>query len=99
MASMLRAVSMNVSPLDKLLPEAEKSTVSAPSRRAANAKLVLVRVDGSKNRFAQVLPARTEIFSRQSLVASLNITAVSRIRLISSAERLSRLSRCWLVQE
>ena len=57
MASMFLAVSMNVSPFDRLLPEAEKSTVSAPNRRAASEKLVRVRVDGSKNRFAQVRPA------------------------------------------
>ena len=56
MASMFLAVSMNVSPFDRLLPEAEKSTVSAPSRRAASEKLVRVRVEASKNRLAQVLP-------------------------------------------
>ena len=35
---MFLAVSMNVSPLDRLLVPAEKSSVSAPSRRAARAK-------------------------------------------------------------
>ena len=43
---------MNVSPLERLLLLAVKSTVSAPSRRAARLKLVLVRVEFSKNRLA-----------------------------------------------
>lgn len=38
-ASMFFAVSMNVSPLETLLPVAENSTVSAPSRLAAREKL------------------------------------------------------------
>ena len=58
MASMFLAVSMKVSPLERLLLEAEKSSVSAPSRRAARAKLVFVRVEFSKNRLQQVLPAK-----------------------------------------
>ena len=41
---MFLAVSMNVSPLVRLLPEEEKSIVSAESRLAARAKLVRVRV-------------------------------------------------------
>ena len=60
MASMFLAVSMKVSPLERLLLEAEKSSVSAPSRRAARAKLVFVRVEFSKNRLQQVLPASRE---------------------------------------
>ena len=62
MASMFLAVSMNVSPLERLLLEAVKSSVSAPSRRAARAKLVLVRVEFSKNRLQQVLPAGPRSF-------------------------------------
>ena len=62
MASMFLAVSMNVSPLERLLVEAEKSTVSAPSRRAASEKLVRVRVEFSKNRLTQVLPVSSGIF-------------------------------------
>ena len=60
MASMFLAVSMKVSPLERLLLEAEKSSVSAPSRRAARAKLVFVRVEFSKNRLQQVLPAKVD---------------------------------------
>ena len=65
MASMFLAVSMNVSPFDRLLPEDEKSIVSAPKRRAASEKLVRVRVEGSKNKLAQVRPDRIGIFCTQ----------------------------------
>ena len=47
MASMFFAVSMNVSPFAVLEPLGEKSSVSAPSRRAARPKLTRVRVDAS----------------------------------------------------
>ena len=40
---MLRAVSRKVSPFDRLLPDDEKSMVSALSRLAASEKLVRVR--------------------------------------------------------
>ena len=43
-ASMLRAVSISVSPLLTLLPFSEKSMTSALSRWAASSKLVRVRV-------------------------------------------------------
>ncbi len=55
---MFLAVSMNVSPFDRLLLEAVKSTTSAPSRLAARPKLVRVRVEFSKNRFEDVLPSK-----------------------------------------
>ena len=84
---------MIVSPFDRLRAEAEKSTVSAPNRRAASEKLVRVRVEASKNKLAQVLPARTGIFCLQPAVASLNVTAVSRIVLNSSGDRLSRSNK------
>ena len=42
--------------------EAEKSSVSAPSRLAASAKLFRVRVEFSKNRLTQVLPASSGTF-------------------------------------
>jgi hypothetical protein len=89
---------MNVSPFDRLEPDAEKSTVSPPSRRVANEKLVRVRVEFSKNRLATVLPVSNGSFCRQPPVASLSITAVSRTMFISSAERLSRSSKCRRVQ-
>jgi len=92
-------VSMNVSPFDKLLPEEEKSMVSAPNRRAASEKLVRVRVEFSKNRFAHVRPARSGSFCVQSAEASLSRAAVSKIVVISSADSDSRSSKCRLVQE
>src|SRR6185437_12310806 len=97
-ASMFLAVSMNVSPFDRLLPEAEKSTVSAPSRRAASEKLVRVRVEGSKNKLAQVRPVNTGSFCLQPAVASLKVAAASRMQFNSSADRSSRPNRCRRVQ-
>ena len=94
MASRFRAVSMNASPFDRLLPEAEKSITSAPSRLAANEKLVRVRVEFSKNKFTIVRPASTESFCRHPPVASLKRLAVSRSKHISSGESRSRSSRC-----
>ena len=55
-ASIVSAVSMNDSPLERLLPDAEKSTVSALSRLAAMLNEVRVRVEGSKNRLATTAP-------------------------------------------
>ena len=55
-ASMFLAVSMNVSPLDRLDTLAEKSCVSAESRLAARLKLVRVRVEFSKNRLKTIRP-------------------------------------------
>ena len=92
-ASRLRAVSMNDSPLERLLVEAEKSTTSAPSRRAASEKLVRVRVEFSKNRFTTVEPVSTESLRRQWSVASLKRAAVSSSSRISSPVSRSRSSR------
>ena len=91
---MFLAVSMNVSPFDRLLVEAEKSIVSAPSRRAASEKLFRVRVEFSKNRLTQVLPASTGILRWPSSAARRKTSALSRIRVISSAERSSSPSKC-----
>ena len=85
---MFLAVSINVSPFDRLLPEDEKSIVSAPSRRAASAKLVLVRVEFSKNRLATVVPDSRSTFLEQLSVRALNCSAVSRIVVISSEENI-----------
>ena len=93
MASRFRAVSMNDSPFDRLLVDAEKSTTSAPSRRAASEKLVRVRVEFSKNRFTTVEPVSTESFRRQLSVASLKRAAVSSSSRISSPVSRSRSSR------
>ena len=84
---------MNVSPLDRLLPEDENSTVSAPNRRAASEKLVRVRVEFSKNKFAQVRPASAEILWRQPRVACLNAYAASKIVFSSSALSRSKSNK------
>ena len=55
-ASMFLAVSMKVSPLERLETLAEKSWVSAESRLAARLKLVRVRVEFSKNRLKTIRP-------------------------------------------
>ena len=62
---------MNVSPLERLLLEAEKSTTSADSRRAARPKLVRVRVEFSKNRLATTVPASSLDFGSPRLARSL----------------------------
>ena len=72
-----------------LLPEEENSTVSAPRRLAASEKLLRVRVEFSKNKFARVRPVSTLILRRQSSVAALKRSAVSSKQFNSSAERLS----------
>src|SRR6185436_3215450 len=96
---MFIAVSTNVSPFDRLLPDEEKSTVSAPSRLPAREKLVRVRVEFSKNKLASVRPASTGIRSRQPAVAFLNISAASRIVVTSSADRLSKSNSEVRVQD
>jgi len=95
---MFRAVSMKLSPLATLLVPAEKSTTSAPSRRAASEKLSRVRVEFSKNRLAIVWPVSRATFSVQPFVASLSRTAVSRINVSSSADRSSSPSKWVRVQ-
>ena len=87
---MFFAVSMKVSPFETLLVEAEKSTVSAPKRRAASEKLVRVRVEFSKNSVTQVLPFRSGSCERSWAIACLKTAALSRISVISSAERSSK---------
>ena len=72
---MFLAVSMNDSPLLRLEPPGEKSTVSAPSRRAARPKLVRVRVDGSKNRLATTAPLRSSRFGLPPSPTPTNVSA------------------------
>src|SRR6476619_2853474 len=55
-ASILRAVSSNVSPLTTLLEEGEKLITSALNRLAASSNDVRVLVLGSKKRFTTVRP-------------------------------------------
>jgi hypothetical protein len=77
-ASMLRAVSISVSPLLTLLPFSEKSTMSALRRWAASSKLVRVRVLSSQNALTTTLPRRAGTFFTLRVETSLNESAVSR---------------------
>ena len=74
-ASMFLAVSMNVSPLERLETLAEKSCVSAESRLAARLKLVRVRVEFSKNRLKTIRPWSAGTFLRLRVEISANDSA------------------------
>src|SRR5215475_4297161 len=92
-ASILRAVSSSVSPLTTLLEEGEKLMTSALKRFAASSNDVLVLVLGSKNRFTTVRPRSAGTFLISRPVTSLKESAVSRISLISSADKGAKLRR------
>ena len=79
-ASMFLAVSMNVSPLERLETLAEKSCTSAESRLAARLKLVRVRVEFSKKRLKTIRPWSAGTFLRLRVEISANDSAVSRMR-------------------
>src|SRR5881227_1590677 len=98
MASMFLAVSMNVSPLERLDTDAEKSCTSAESRLAARLKLVRVLVEFSKKRLKTIRPWSAGTFLRLRVETSANDWAVSRMATSSSAESSSRPSRCLRVQ-
>src|SRR6185436_6635287 len=54
--SIVRAVSLRLSPLVRLELAGEKSTTSPPSRRAASENDVLVRVEGSTKKLNRRFP-------------------------------------------
>src|SRR5213595_4191069 len=85
-ASRLRAVSLSVSPLVRLEVVAEILITSALKRNAANSKEVRVRVLGSTKKFTNVFPRRAGTFLISRVPTCLKASAVSRIRLISSAD-------------
>ena len=97
-ASIFLAVSMKVSPFDRLLPEEEKSTVSAPKptggqrETGAGASRVLEEQIGDRSSRQQI-----DLLEQLS-VRALNCSAVSRIVVISSADKCSRSSRSECVQ-
>src|SRR5262250_2139894 len=93
MASILRAVSSNVSPLTTLLDDGEKLITSALNRFAASSNEVRVLVLGSKNRFTTVRPRSAGTFLISLPVTSLNESAVSKINRISSTDNGARLKR------
>ncbi len=96
-ASIFRAVSRRPSPLDVLDPEDEKLRMSAERRFAASSKLVRVRVDASKKRFATVFPRNAGTFFTSRDETSLNDSAVLRTSSISSRESSSTDRRSFRV--
>src|SRR6185503_2572639 len=87
--SIVRAVSFRLSPLVRLELAGEKSTTSAPSRRAASANDVFVRVEGSTKKLNSRFPLRGA--TSFSFVSS---SATSRTREMSFGER-SFVPRRW----
>ncbi len=96
---MFLAVSMKLSPFERLEPPVVKSMVSALNRLAASPKLVRVRVDGSKNRLTTTLPLSWVSFPRRLWLTSINSSALSKIVSNSVRLKLSSSSRFRRVQE
>ena len=97
-ASRLRAVSLRVSPFVRLEVAAEMLITSALRRIAASSKEVRVRVLGSTKKLTSVLPRNAGTFLISRVPTSLNASAVSRMKLISSAESSRMPSRSLRVQ-
>ena len=93
-ASRLRAVSMRLSPLERLLPEAEKLTASALRRFSAISKEMRVLVLASKKKLMMVLPRRMGTFLISRVEISFMFAAVSRTSPISGAVSPSIPRRC-----
>ncbi len=94
-ASIFRAVSIRVSPFTTLLALDEIDTVSALNRLAASSNERRVRVLGSKKRWTTVLPRSGGTFLMGLSRISLRDSAVSRMKRISSGERVDIPSMCW----
>src|SRR6266404_1412689 len=97
-ASRLRAVSLSVSPFVRLEFVAEILITSALNRNAANSNEVRVRVLGSTKKLTSVLPRRAGTFLISRVPTCLNASAVSRTKLISSADKSRRPRRSLRVQ-
>src|ERR1043166_4960847 len=81
--SMLRAVSLSVSPFETLLVSDETLRTYAERRRAASSNEVLVRVELSKNRLTIVFPWRVGTFFIGRSRISRKVVAVFRISSMS----------------
>src|SRR5690606_17137883 len=81
-----------------LLPFSEKSITSALSRWAASSKLVRVRVLFSQNALTTTRPRSAGTFLMLRVETSLNVSAVSRMTRISSADSSSSPNRWRRVQ-
>src|SRR4030095_12552669 len=97
-ASSTRAVSLSVSPFVRLEADAEMLTISALRRLAASSKEVGVRVLGSTKRLIRVLRCSAGTFFNSRVPTCLKASAVSRTRLISSAESSRRPNKSLRVQ-
>src|SRR5215469_18163904 len=97
-ASRLRAVSLSVSPLVRLEVVAEILITSALRRNAASSNEVRVRVLGSTKKFTSVFPRNAGTFLISRVPTCLNASAVSRMKLISSADNSRRPRRSFRVQ-
>src|SRR6266536_4828610 len=97
-ASRLRAVSLSVSPLVRLEAVAEMLMTSALRRNAASSNEVRVRVLGSPQKFTSVFPRSAGTFLISRVPICLNASAVSRTKLISSADNSRRPRRSLRVQ-
>src|SRR5207237_8665776 len=92
------AVSLSVSPLGRVEVVAEILITSALTRGAAGSKEVRVRVLGATKKFTNVFPRSEGTFLISRVPTCLNASAVSRIKLISSADSSRRPSRSLRVQ-
>src|SRR5207248_10871727 len=97
-ASRLRAVSLSVSPFVRLDAVAEMLITSALSRKAASSNDVRVQVLGSTKKFTSVFPRRAGTFLISRVPTCLNASAVSRIKVISSADNSRKPSKSLRVQ-
>ena len=79
MASIVWMVSARDSPLTTEEVEPPMERLSADRRFSASSKELLVRVEGSRNRFTMVRPRRAGTFLMARLLTSSNARAVSRI--------------------
>src|SRR5690242_15275149 len=93
-ASRLRAVSSNVSPLVTLDVETLTFTASADSRFAAISNDVRVRVEDSKKRLMTVRPRSAGTFLISRLETSRKVSAVSSRCVISPGSRSLIPNRC-----
>src|SRR5436190_18043316 len=88
-ATRFSAVSISVSPFSTADPDAAKLSVSAERRFSAISNDTRVRVDASMKRLMTSCPRNAGTFFTGRSLTSLNPSAVSRMRVISSGERNS----------
>ena len=97
-ACSVRAVSFRLSPFETLDPPALKLITSADSRLAASSKQIRVRVEFSKKKFTTVRPRSAGTFLMTREPTSRKDSAVSRMRMTSSAVTSCIESRCSFIE-